>query len=122
MPPPCTPPHWKPDKPALDALEAQISDSIPGRDSFGCHLDGDRKQEYCEYTTLHTLDYAFGCIGSPNLRLYTGTGLIWMHWKPKTMEIAPHRTPSFEVLIFINHICKQEILRMEIAPPLLIIF
>ena len=48
MPPPCTPPHWKPDKPAIwmhwklgSSLEASIP-SIPGRDSFGCHLDGDR--------------------------------------------------------------------------------
>jgi len=75
MPPPCTPPHWKPDKPALDALEAQISDSIP---SPGVYT-GDRTPFGWRSHPLFwsSFDSIPGRDSFTHLDLYTGTGLIY---------------------------------------------
>ena len=105
MPPPCTPPHWKPDKPAIWMhwkLGSSLEASIPGRDSFGTHLDAiwnfgwrssDRTPSFdsgaspgfkinSERELSKSKIIALRPIWmhwKPKIILYTGTGLIWMH-------------------------------------------
>ena len=104
MPPPCTPPHWKPDKPAIWMhwkLGSSLEASIPGRDSFGTHLDAIWNFGWRSSDRTPSFDSG----ASPGFKINSERELskskiialrpIWMHWKPKSFDSGA--SPGFKI-------------------------